>query len=664
MAAKGVAAPVASAVAGADRERPDLVAQWHERARALGLRESDTPDFCSVGRSELSQAVETNRRLYLQAVPVLETLYEQIRNTHSMVILTDQHGLIMHTLGDNDFLERANRVALSNGVVWSEDRKGTNAIGTALSEERPTVVQGQEHYLHVNRFLTCSCAPILDTCGKSIGALDVSGDWRSYHPHTMALVRMAAQMIENQLFADNLPRAIRIHFHSRPEFLGTLVQGIIAFSPAGQFLAANRGALYQLGYSRNELQAHSITSLFGIPVSTVFDHYQRANPGPLRLRMHNGVEVHAVAHLHVPAPMFRPAQIALEREETRRPEAPASSPAWRHRTLDTLDTGDPLVARALTKVRQVQGHEIPIMILGETGTGKEWLAQAIHNESARRANPFVAVNCASIPESLIETELFGYEEGAFTGARKKGNIGKMQLANGGTLFLDEIGDMPLNLQARLLRVLQDRMVTPLGSVKSIAVNIAVICATSRNLQMMIAQGEFRHDLYYRLCGQVVKLPPLRARSDIEAIVVCILSRDGDPESPREVSPEVMALFKGAPWPGNLRQLTNVLLTARAVAHGEPSIRIEHLPDDFVDEVVAAAVEVAVPSPAAGATTSIMASGATAALGACASLGELQASAIALALKQHNGNVSAAARALNVSRNTIYRWLSTRDKKTA
>jgi sigma-54 dependent transcriptional regulator, acetoin dehydrogenase operon transcriptional activator AcoR len=675
----------ASAALGMDLAmRPEIAAGWHDRSRDFGLRESDIPDYCAVGPAELSHIIDHNRSLHSHAVPVMETLYEQIRNTHSMVILTDHRGLIIHALGDDDFLEKAERVALRTGVLWSEQSKGTNAIGTALLDGRPTLVHADDHYLRVNRFLTCSCAPIVDTNGDTIGALDVSGDKATYHRHTMALVRMSVQMIENHLFADNFSEAVRIHFHTRPEFIGTLVEGIVAFSPAGRFLAANRSAQFQLGLSQKALQTHTISSLFGIPMSALFDHYRTANPGLLSLCMHDGVAIRARAELRTPAPMFGGLRDDAGAPDWRRPpvEAPtATAKAAAHLcTLNNLDTGDPQIARAIAKVRQVQRHEIPVLILGETGTGKELLAQAIHNESARRERPFVAVNCASIPDSLIEAELFGYEEGAFTGARKKGSIGKMQLANGGTLFLDEIGDMPLNLQARLLRVLQDRMVTPLGSVKSIAVNIAVICATNRNLQEMIRQGQFRQDLYYRLNGLVVKLPPLRARADLEAVIARILSAEGDAGAPRTVAPDVLALFARSPWPGNLRQLTNVLRTARIMAHGEPMIGVDHLSEDFFEELQQGQSAAAPQMPSGADPVAPWAptrhDAAFAAeppsrpaqpvvvLGDATSMGDVQASAIVMALKKHNGNVSAAARALNVSRNTIYRRLGMRTSGTS
>ena len=632
---------------------PIMIEESHRRSAAFGLTEDMKPEFSPMGRTDLSLLIAQNQLLHTHAVPVMETLYEQIINTHNMVLLTDAHGMIVHTLGDDDFLEKANRVALSPGVAWSEQSKGTNAIGTAIAEQKPTMVHAGEHYLRANHFLTCSAAPILDHQGKVIGVLDVTGDQRSYHKHTMALVRMSAQMVENQLFAAAFQDAITLHFHPRPEFIGTLMEGIASFTPGGRFLSANRIGLFQLGLSLVALQSHTFSSLFGLPVSALFDHYRTAAPGLLDLCLNNGVRVCGRAQLRLTNNIFQHvAEANGKPPEANTPQPAQQSDAGRHAEqtrrrlsgLRYLNTGDPQVASVIDKVQKVLGRDIAILIVGETGTGKELLAQAIHNDSPRAKGPFVAVNCASIPETLIESELFGYEDGAFTGSRKKGSIGKILQANGGTLFLDEIGDMPLGLQARLLRVLQERMVTPLGSTKSITVNVELICATNRNLRELIARGEFREDLYYRMNGLVVKLPPLRDRTDIEPVIDKILAAEAR-DVPHTVSPEIMALFKKHNWPGNFRQLTNLLRTAMIMAGQEHEIRLEHLPDDFLDDVETAAVQSAHPPETPSHSQVIVGD---------ANLEDVKLSAIQKALEASDGNVSAAAKTLGVSRNTIYR----------
>jgi transcriptional regulator with PAS, ATPase and Fis domain len=303
----------------------------------------------------------------------------------------------------------------------------------------------------------------------------------------------------------------------------------------------------------------------------------------------------------------------------------------------------------------VLNRDIPILILGETGTGKELLARAIHCDSERAKQPFVAVNCASIPETLIEAELFGYEEGAFTGARRKGAVGKILQANGGTLFLDEIGDMPLALQAHLLRVLQERQVTPLGSGKSVAVDVSIICATHRNLREMIERQQFREDLFYRLNGLAVRLPALRERGDLMALVRRILDREA-PSRHLQVAPEVAECFERYPWPGNVRQLFNVLRTAVVMAGNGPLIEREHLSDDFLADSITpqqAGMAASAPAPAPLAVAPPASAPAAA---STRSLEEMEMQAIQHAVELAGGNISEASKQLGVSRNTIYRKL--------
>jgi transcriptional regulator of acetoin/glycerol metabolism len=627
-----------------------------ERSQRFGLSERDKPDFTS-SRSVLTAALEQNRNLLSHALPVMETLYQQIVNTHNMVILTDPKGLILHVCGDDDFLQRADRVALKSGVEWSEQSKGTNAIGTALVAGEPTVVHANEHFLSVNHFLTCSCAPVLDPFGAIVGALDITGEHHSYHKHTLALVRMSAQMIENHFFADAFPQGVCIHFHSRPEFIGTLVEGIAVFTPAGKFLSANGSGQFQLGLSLRALQAHTFSSLFGISVSALIDLQRSSSTGVLSCCMHNGVTVYLRVEYNAP-PLFMPAKpgdgsvhSTVEVEPRPRSAEPEPSSRLLPSSLHYLDTGDAQVARVIAQLNKINGKDISVLILGETGTGKELLARAIHNDSPRRRGPFVAINCASIPEGLIESELFGYTEGAFTGGRKRGHPGKILGANGGTLFLDEIGDMPLPLQARLLRVIEERQVTPLGTDKSLCVDIALVCATHRDLRALIEAESFREDLYYRINGLVVRLPRLRDRSDLDVVIRNILAADN--LRGLTLDGEVMDLFRRFPWPGNVRQLANLLRTAERMVDEDRVIRREHLPDDFFDHLP----EVMPPAPAPAVTTPIAQTPAAISIGSkSASLDDLEWQAIRETLARNEGNVSATARALGISRNTIYRRL--------
>ncbi|CAE6726868.1 sigma-54-dependent Fis family transcriptional regulator [Paraburkholderia haematera] len=648
--------------------RPDVIAQAHARSLEVGLRASETPDFHPLRRPALRELVDRNQSLYTHALPVMETLHAQIVDTQSMVLLTDNHGVILHSLGDSDFVEKANRVALCPGVSWAEADRGTNAIGTALIDGQPTVVHAGDHFLHANRILTCSCAPIADPFGRTIGALDVSGDTRGFHKHTLALVRMSAQMIENHLFSNQFVDAIRVHFHARAEFIGTLYEGLAAFAPDGTFLSANRSALFQLGQPLADLQRQTFDALFGIALARLLQQIARAAPGEnIVLTLPSGVRVVARGEFAAPRyvasaePLPDAARAATSGGARAAARPCEASPLAPLATLDTLDTGDAQVSAILRRVAKLRGRDIPILVLGKTGTGKEWLARAIHHDSPRRAAPFVALNCASLPDTLIEAELFGYEDGAFTGAKKRGSVGKIVQADGGTLFLDEIGDMPLAQQVRLMRVLQERTVVPLGGTRAIPVDLRVVCATHRNLRAMIEAGTFREDLYYRINGLVVTLPALRERSDLAALVERMLALQPDGERlPRRVSDAVLERFAQCRWPGNLRQLANVLRTASIMAEGAEQIELEDLPEDFLQDCEDAPADVSaqppVPVSSNGDGDDGRALPAAPVNVAPARMEDWQATLIAQTLARLDGNVSAAARELGLARNTVYRYL--------
>jgi sigma-54 dependent transcriptional regulator, acetoin dehydrogenase operon transcriptional activator AcoR len=665
-------------VAESPPQRAERIERSHLRCAALGLTRVERPDFEPLVRGDLALARERNQHLFTHAAPVMEMLFEQIVNTESMIVLTDAHGTILHSVGDDEFLARAGKVALAPGVNWAEQSKGTNAIGTALVEELPTLVHAGEHFIHANSFLTCSAAPIIDPRGNMLGVLDVTGDQRSYHQHTMGLVRMSARMIENHWLSEDYGNRLRLHFHLRPEFIGTLLEGIVVIGSDGRVLGANRSALDQLDISGAALRMQTLTSLFETSLGAMFEHLRSPISLPMRLTTSNGRQFHACARFNGSSRSLMAGFEATETSEdaAARPPGTSAAPATglgsrsaaadeaarrsRLSGLHYLATGDAQVESVVNKVRRVLNKEIPLLILGETGTGKELLARAVHQDSERARQPFVAVNCASIPESLIEAELFGYEDGAFTGARRKGAAGRIVQANGGTLFLDEIGDMPLPLQARLLRVLQERCVTPLGSHKSIAVDIAVVSATHRDLREMNAAGTFREDLYYRLNGLVVRLPALRARSDLRAVARRIVLAEA-PDAPPEISASVMTLFERYTWPGNIRQMANVLRTAVVMAGSDPMITEEHLSEDFLEDVQRQAPAPAVASmplpaapPPAPAAAPEVATPAAAAAGR--TLVESEIALIQAALDAAGGNISEASKALGISRNTIYRKL--------
>jgi len=623
---------------------PVILRSW-ERCRRFGLSEGHhLPGVEALDRVALKVEQERNRALLKQVRPIMEHVYEQIRESGSMVILADANGMLLETVGDPDFVDRADRIALAAGASWDENLRGTNAIGTALLEERPVEVLGAEHFLQHNGFLTCCASPIFGPDGRLTGVLDISGDYRATQRHTLGLARISSAIAEKRLFESQHGNDIIISFHGRTDYLGSPKEGMAAVSPDGQVLAINYNGLEILGIRRVDAVRRDFSMVFESSLSSLIDRQRRDPLGSFEITVSGkAVAIQLRGRLPNAASSGRVFdELPAERPAQRRSE-PGSTPVL---TLDTLNTGDARLQAAIDRARKMLGRDIPIMIQGQSGAGKEMFAKAYHNSGPRRAAPFVALNCASIPETLIESELFGYQGGAFTGARKEGAPGKIQQAHGGTLFLDEIGDMPLNLQARLLRVLQERCVTPLGSTRSIQVDISLVCATHRRLREEVARGTFREDLYYRLNGMSVTLPALRERSDIRQLVAKLAAEEARDREPVRFSEGAMQAIERYDWPGNIRQLFNVIRVAIALLDdGENLICECHLPEELFE------AEPPMPTACTGAQW------AAAPLDqGSGSLEEIGRQVAQRALEAAGGNVSAAARQLGISRNTLYRKL--------
>ena len=618
-----------------DLIQPELARSWL-RSWEAGLQPCGRlPGAPHASGAQLARALELQRELVAHARPVMEFVFEQTRGTDSMVILAGADGMLLHAAGDLQFVNRAERVALRPGASWHEQYRGTNAIGTALTDDCAVVVHADEHYLERNGFLTCAAAPIHDPMGRLLGALDLSGDRRGYHRHTLGLVRSAARMIEHRLFdtRHDLRQwgGLRLRFHAQPEGLGTVTEGLLAVREDGLLAGANRTALDLLGLGWQDLAQTRLDSVLVESLALLLDWCQRSSHIPRVVHTSSGqaiwvrVEAGRIAH----APQREPVAAA-----------PAAEPAD---ALAALDIGDAVLHAAIARARKVMGKPIALLLKGESGVGKELFAHAVHNSGPRQTQPFVAVNCAALPENLIEAELFGYLGGAFTGAKREGAPGRIREAHGGTLFLDEIGDMPLSLQVRLLRVLQDRQVVPLGGGKPVAVDFALVCATHRNLPIEIQAGRFREDLYYRLNGLTLRLPALHQRTDLDQLLARELQQLV-PDRSVTISTDLRQIFHRYRWPGNMRQLANALRTACALLEPhETVIGWAHLPDDLA---------LALQAPAAPAESRPV----ELADGVAPDLRVASRLTVARAVSACEGNLSAAARSLGISRNTLYRKL--------
>ena len=592
-----------------------------------------------VERTELESRCERVGAVLPIARIEMLGLSRQMLHTQYGIMLTDQDGVILSYVGDPAFSLTARRSGFREGAVWSEQELGTNGMGTCLMTRQPIVIHRSDHFLVQNTDLTCSAAPIFDMHGRVIAALDISGSSTGAQTHTLALVEVAAQNIENRALLQACKPYYTLRFHRCAEFVSTPGEGVLAFDEAGTIVGANRHALEMLGYADHKsLCGHAIGSVIDAPLALLLQLGMRHGfrPEPMATRNgHRGM----FGVIQPPADEFR--------------QVPKSVIVGTHSSsnvLDIMEPSDPVMMRNVQTLRRILNRDISVLLLGETGTGKGYLAKAIHNASKRADKPFITVNCAAIPELLIESELFGYKGGAFTGAAREGNVGRVLQANGGTLFLDEIGDMPMPLQARLLTVIEEREVVPLGASKSVPVDIRVISATHRIPQDMIARGLFRDDLYYRLNGISLTLPPLRERKDIADVVRSLLRVEAGERTPVQIDEALVQRLAGYPWPGNLRQLRNVLCTMLALRESD-YLTLEDFDESWLAHGAGSGggggMGAKPPAETAEAAAVISEEDGNV-------LSSAECEALRRTLEACNWNVSAVALRLNLSRKTVYR----------
>ncbi|WP_065616020.1 sigma-54-dependent Fis family transcriptional regulator [Pseudomonas moraviensis] len=589
-----------------------------QRCRAFGLDHQSTPAFDQLPAAGIAQLLDSHHSLVQTTHQEVLPYYENIlSNSNCLIMLADNQGQVLTSWGTQRFIEPTLARGFQAGASWMERSSGTNAIGTALACEQAVHIEHDEHFLKANRFMTGSAAPIFDAERKVIAVLDVSSD--SYLPpsHTLGMVKMMSQTVENRLILNLFHgQHFQLTFNTGLNNLDSQWAGLLIFDESGQVLSANRRADNLLGV---RLSRVSVESLFKVSLLELINQPEGM---PFALQTSGRNRFQCLLKRPKQAPVQ--ARVFVDEDQP----APASVIS-----LNTLHFGDSRVEKAVRQAERLLEKDIPLLIHGETGVGKEVFVKALHQASSRSRQAFIAVNCAAIPAELVESELFGYEKGAFTGANQKGSIGLIRKADKGTLFLDEIGDMPLPTQARLLRVLQERCVQPVGSSELFAVDLRIISATNRSLREQVQLGRFREDLYYRIGGLTLELPPLRERSDKQALFKRLWEQHREPTQWAGLSPEVLELFEKHPWPGNLRQVSSVMQVALAMAEEQP-VRPEHLPDDFFVDLEMEPVETAPP------------------LGL--DLNDVEA--LNRELKAAGGNISHLARRLGVSRNTLYKRL--------
>lgn len=572
-----------------------LLSDSWSRSQLFGL-ERTADDFPRLSQGELLDLIVSNVRLQQLSQPVMNKLARQMTDKQAVVILSDSAGWVHHTFGNIHAMEKAQRSALSPGNLWSECSRGTNAIGTALAINDGCEITGSQHFLSSNRHLYCAAMPLLSPDGHIAGVLDISGPVQFSHTHTLAWVQTAVKQIEYLWVRQSLhPRQWLMSLHQQPEKLDSIEEGLLVFSD-DVLIAVNRQALQILGLCSEQVGVITFSQLFP----------QQAQV-PCSVPMPIITAQQSCCYFRLRAPERRTVSVG-----------PATGPMF---PFSASNDGEKMV--------RLLNAGVSLCIHGETGCGKEFISQVLYRHSRWREGKFVAINCAAIPESLIESELFGYQPGAFTGASKNGYTGRIREAEGGVLFLDEIGDMPLPLQTRLLRVLQDKEVAPLGTNRSWPVNFAVICATHHNLARLVADGEFREDLFYRLQEFSLTVPPLRDWPALPAFIRQQWCEMGGEERNISLSSVLVGMLAQHSWPGNVRQLRSVLKVLLALADDDMELQPDMLPMEY---------QRAESEPTDKSD-------------------KLQIHGERLfteTLARFNGNISKAARELGVARSTLYR----------
>ena len=642
--ARGVALPPEGLPSGV------ILDSW-ARCMASGLHPGGALAVPVVEQAELMRRRDRSAHVRRLAQAELETLSRQIAGSNFLLAFADSEGVILDLYADNRFSMSSDEAGIVVGSCWREAVAGTNGLGTALATGSTVAVMGLEHYFLKLGDISCTAAPVRDARGQVVGVLDASSYYESRQRHTQALVQMAATHIENDLLALQMRGMLVLAIHPRAEYLGTLSAALLAFDEAGRLLAINTpGRSLFSGLDAHHGQPFE--ALFLEPLESVLDRLLGGADVRLRDALGSSVVARMVGQpawlrpdpraaayrksLGGPAePLAVRAPVGLNAGGGARPRAvPGGAPANLRPAQDAVQApdflaDDPAVAAACRLVEAAVRLRAPILLHGETGTGKELLARHAHRVSGRRGE-FVAVNCAALPAELFEAELFGYVNGAFTGSRREGSTGLLVAADGGTLLLDEVRELPLPLQAALLRFLDDQTVRAVGSQTTRQVDVQLLAATHADLEAEVRARTFREDLMYRLNAVRVSLPPLRSRNDLaQAARVMLQSVD----TTASLADEAVALLKRHSWPGNFRELRSVLTRALlARPAGAPGAVLSA--DDL------ARVLSSGPHPAA--SSSVLQRGA--------------AELVRAEYERTGHSVSQTARNLAISRTTVYRHL--------
>lgn len=543
----------------------DYIEESQKRSVLTGISSKNLFSTKIISGIELQDILYKNNELIQAATPFMNHLYNFVKKSEFFATLCDGEGCILNILGNEKILSEALKLKMIKGAYMDEVHIGTNAMSLAISEKGPIQISGDEHFIEAYHRWTCSAAPIKDINGNVIGVINLTGYTGNAHLHTLGMVVAAADAIETMLEINKYNSMLEISQKRLENTSNSIASGILNCDLFGNIVTMNKQAIRMLGCTTDDMVKIKISD-FIQNWEEIIKHIKVKN-ALINEDIYIHAKINKLQYNFTLYPIYDSKMnieeitvVINELKKSKKSLEKISGGQAKYTFSQVIGKNENFV-KIINYAKKVADSKSTILITGESGTGKEVFAQAIHNYGTRKDEPFIAVNCGAIPGTLIESELFGYDEGAFTGAKKGGNAGKFEIADGGTIFLDEIGEMPIDMQTKLLRVIEEGVITRIGSSIEIPIDVRIIAATNRNLKSEIESGKFRTDLYYRINVIPICLPPLRERrEDIPELVNYYMQKISQKLNKKIINiPEAyMNYLVNYNWPGNVRELENVI----------------------------------------------------------------------------------------------------------
>ncbi len=604
----------------------DILNSW-ERCRKMKV--NHLAGYGTTAKeSVLKGSISKRQDLIELSRPIMENVFEMVKSTSYSVVLTDENGIIIDLIINKDIMDIHSSLNFVKGSLWDEKSVGTNAIGTCLAINKPIQVIGAEHYCEYHHKWTCSAAPIHNSKGEIIGSFDISGRAEDVQTHTFGIAASSANCIEKQLVISESYNLVDTTFDS-------ILDGIMVIDNNLRIVKINNKIPELFHMEEKDVFNININKILnGVDIEkNIFEKKNKLGFSDMTISIDNKkIECSLNISPLIEGKVVTGAVILMKEAKQVIKEVSKLAGFKANYTFDNIITVNDKMFEIINTAKKISKTSCSVLIEGESGVGKELYAQSIHNESQRKNGPFIAINCSAIPKELFESELFGYESGSFTGAMKGGRPGKFELARGGTIFLDEIGEIPLEVQPKLLRVLDNNKIVRIGGTYERDLDVRVISATNRNLLDEVTKGSFRQDLYFRLNVINLRIPPLRNRKeDILELAGYFLKSLNDENRGINKTKTFSHAFEDKlmehEWTGNVRELKNIIQRAYYMTEGEV-IRNVALPVRNAVKQSKEAVSL--------------------------NLKDIERDSIMQALSFNNRNVLKAARDLNISKATIYR----------